>query len=920
MCARKPGSRNSILAIALAAALLPSCSPPREPSPRAVDGTIDLAGIGFSGIVGVALSGSWKFKWMESRPEFADPGYDDSSWELFEVPGFWTSLKGTGSGYGWFRLRVRNLSAEGRQLAILRRSAQTAERIFVDGREVMNAGDPGTSRKSTRPAVFPYLVPVSASGEALIAVMVSNFNYRDGGMQHSPVIGDYARLSRKLWFDDMAGILIVGAILMMALYNLIAWLFMREETAILHFALFCLSMCLYSVFRFGFIQRALAEADAYEALQRSEMAAGFLCMILFAHFIRRLFPRDHLRRGFSVYLPVLAGAAIFGAAAPTWFTTSFAPGFLVVMAAGAAWLVWSVIRAVARGAAYAKTVLAGIALLLGSMVIETLSAVIPSAVSGHVLEFGTLAVIVLYSAILSSRFAAALRTSRHLSERLGAEVESQTRTIREQNGSLARLVQEKTDLFVNFNHETKTPLALISSYLDRAMAKRGGDRDLAIVRSNLDKLIRDMTNSLDLEKLLRGQSFYHHERAVPLSEATEEKVDLFSEMARLKGVDLRRRIAKGIFARIDPYALDRVLNNLLDNALRYTPSGGRIDVVLELREEEAALAVEDSGVGIPADRLATIFEPYYQISRGKGNRQGMGLGLSIVERIMESAGGRIRVRSEEGKGSRFEIRLPSCPPPLPGQEASTDPGPSRPMALPPRAAPPPEGLPGEAAPADMAPVLVVEDNLDMLAYLVQELAAEFDVYAAASGREALTRLESIPRPRLILSDVMMDGMDGFGLLEALSRSEAYRSIPLVFLTARAREDERVEGLRRGAVDVIPKPFSSAELLGKLRSLVKSLDAQRETLVKDVQASVAALLPGSKSAAAGESLQEERFRGFKVTPREREIALALMRGLQYKEIASDLGISVGTLKSYVAALYRKCGVQNKVELLNLLRGR
>jgi DNA-binding NarL/FixJ family response regulator len=318
---------------------------------------------------------------------------------------------------------------------------------------------------------------------------------------------------------------------------------------------------------------------------------------------------------------------------------------------------------------------------------------------------------------------------------------------------------------------------------------------------------------------------------------------------------------------------------------------------------------------MPEDKVARIFEPYYQISRGKGNQQGMGLGLSIVKRIMDSAGGRISVRSEEGKGSRFELVFPPCPPPEPGQAAAPNPGPSTPMAIPPRAVPPSEG-----AASGKAPILVVEDNPDMLAYLAEELGAEFDVYPAASGRDALMKLEGIPRPRLILSDVMMDGMDGFELLDALARTEAYRSVPIVFLTARGRENERIEGLKRGAVDVIPKPFSSAELLEKVRSLVRSQDAQRETLVKDVQSSVAALLPSSGGAKGGDDRQEERFLSLKITPREREIALALMRGLQYKEIAAELGISIGTLKSYVVDIYRKCGVQNKVELVNLFRGR
>jgi CheY-like chemotaxis protein len=252
-------------------------------------------------------------------------------------------------------------------------------------------------------------------------------------------------------------------------------------------------------------------------------------------------------------------------------------------------------------------------------------------------------------------------------------------------------------------------------------------------------------------------------------------------------------VEDGIVVQADPLAIDRVLNNLLDNAVKYTPPPGRISVTVSRKGKRVLLAVADSGRGIAAEELPRIFRPYHQVSAKKRSLQGIGMGLAIVNGIVRGAGGRIRVESEEGRGSCFTVSLRPAPDGVAGEQTVGE-------SIQPSVSTPGDAVPVTHTRPGVPSVLVVEDNADLRRLVCRELAMEYSIEEHVSAESALARLAAGPLPDLVVSDVMLDGLDGFAFFERLSAEERTRSIPFIFLTARGSLDDRLRGLGEGALD------------------------------------------------------------------------------------------------------------------------
>jgi signal transduction histidine kinase len=423
------------------------------------------------------------------------------------------------------------------------------------------------------------------------------------------------------------------------------------------------------------------------------------------------------------------------------------------------------------------------------------------------------------------------------------------RLIRIDKERAERVSLEQTEFFVNLSHEIKTPLTLITNYLDSYLENREMTPEIEAIKRNVDKLLRDMINFFDVLKLRKGLHVYRHDSVVDLSSFIKSKAELFKSTAARGGIDLSADIEPGLYSKIDPSALERIVNNLVENAIKYNKPGGSVGIRLASRGERIDLDVRDTGIGIDSEHIGKLFLPYFQITHKKGNRQGMGLGLSIVKGIVEELQGSIRLRSDPGVGSTFTITLDRHVP-REGEPVFDDaslfyPGGSEsPPELPAR------DLPIENASPSSAPnagaqhsVLVVEDNEDLRSLLVGRLSGKFWVNAASNGKEALERLGDFELPDVVVSDIMMDTMDGYALFDVLSKDERYAGIPFIFVTARSTVDEKLDGLRKGAVDFIFKPFIIDELISKIESIIRYQDLKKELFEKDKFASIGMLLGG-----------------------------------------------------------------------------
>jgi signal transduction histidine kinase/response regulator RpfG family c-di-GMP phosphodiesterase len=404
--------------------------------------------------------------------------------------------------------------------------------------------------------------------------------------------------------------------------------------------------------------------------------------------------------------------------------------------------------------------------------------------------------------------------------------------------ALAELNRAKTEFFSNVSHEFRTPLTLMLGPLEEAQAAvraalPGQAENLEVAHRNAMRLLKLVNSLLDFSRLESGR-VQANLAPLDLAAVTQDLASTFRSAIEKQGIAFSVRCGSGpLVAAVDAEMWEKIVLNLLSNAFKYTESG-TIAVELGADATEVTLAISDSGIGIPAGAQAHLFERFYRVPGARGRtHEGSGIGLSLVKEFVEHHGGRVSFSSTEGVGSRFTVTMPrrleavALPAPVAARGAT------RPSlahqahlteaqrwdARPAAPAGPPAGhAQSPAAPgvADRPAILVVDDNADMREYVERLLQPHYRVLTAADGAQALQQLERSP-VELVLSDVMMPLLDGFGLLKAVRADPALCDLPVILLSARAGEEARVEGLDAQADDYVVKPFTARELLARIHN-------------------------------------------------------------------------------------------------------
>jgi|GEM_PF-2685768 len=419
--------------------------------------------------------------------------------------------------------------------------------------------------------------------------------------------------------------------------------------------------------------------------------------------------------------------------------------------------------------------------------------------------------------------------------RRAQEVQEANRKFESANVELARLYSETQDLaagqqrfFSQVSHELRTPLTLILGPVEALLA--GGSalsldqvRNLEVIARNARTLLRHVNDLLDVVKYKSGSMHLNYARA-DLAERLRVAAAHFGSASSGLSVNVDLAAPAHLYAEFDVEKVDRVLINLLSNAFKFSPSEGHIRCTLSADQECATITIADDGPGVAPALRDAIFEPFRQGDDGLTRRaSGTGLGLAIVRDFVVLHGGSIAVRDAQGGGALFECRLPLW---APGGVAVSDAAPGiddwnfRQAVEAQRVTAPPTPMEWSAG----APlVLIVEDNTDMAQFIAQAIKLGCRIAMARDGREGLSEAERI-KPDLIVSDLMMPGMSGNQLIEALAERPTLRDIPVLLLTARADEETRIDALRQGAQDFLAKPFSVDELKARVDNLIRTKQA------------------------------------------------------------------------------------------------
>lgn len=499
---------------------------------------------------------------------------------------------------------------------------------------------------------------------------------------------------------------------------------------------------------------------------------------------------------------------------------------------------------------------------------------------------------------------------KELKENLEKKVIESTHELRLAKDKIEKASEQKTNYFINLAHETKTPLTLINNYINRHIRLHGTTKELEIIKQNFEQLKNEMIRILDVGKFEKGMDNFDHKQITNISKIINRQIPLFMEQAVISNLEFTYQIEKDIGIKADPVSIEKIVQNLMDNAFKYTNGWGKINIELSKTGKEAVLLVSNTGDRIDKKRLKNIFSPFYQVSNPKSNKQGLGIGLYIVKKAVESFGGSIEFTNETETENVFKVIFPFIVD-TPKQETFNnklymeEPDDSTRLLA--------------NFTHEKKNILVVEDHPEMLQYLSEELADLYNVFIAGNGTDALIELKKMPEIDVILSDIMMDNMDGFELYNNIITNDRFSDIPFLFITARSDQNEKIRMLQKGVSDFIFKPFSMDELKAKIQSVLHNASIQRKAGLKDAVDAIY-----GKMEASGEktekSTREQIILKYGLTSRQFEIIEQIHSGLEYKQIADKLHLSTKTVHRHVQNLFEKLNVHSKIELLNVIYDR
>jgi len=635
----------------------------------------------------------------------------------------------------------------------------------------------------------------------------------------------------KVLQAKVAKALFIGFLVMMLLYNLIAYFFGRDRS-FLFYSGYLLTIVIYAAYSSGDLADWLGTVllPAHPEYLNLAKIVLFLGLMSYLAFIRsfldleQLLPRwDRYFRGviylgfplLAVYLAV-AFRSNFSYLVEDWFTMFYIA--LVVVSCFV--FIYPLYRTRDTKSYF---IVAGISVISLGCLLTLLSRLQNPPFSIFYLEVSAAIEVLIFSLGL------AYRQRRQVQARQAADFAlKESRLIQEKKQVEAKRLQELNDIkarfYTNITHEFRTPLTVILGMSEQIA---GHPQETKLIQRNGANLMRLVNQLLDLSKLESGSmslNLVHRDIIVFLQYLTES----FYSTAMQQDIRLVFHSEEAAAPMdYDEDKIQQIVYNLLSNALKFTPAGGRVVFHAGRIEREERpwlkLKVKDTGTGIPAPALDRIFDRFYQVGDAESPpTTGTGIGLALTRELVELMNGAITVESEPGVGTEFVLYLPiearhaavsgtpdhSAPVPAVPLPAAVD-------TLPAFAEP--EADPDPAA-AELPRLLLIEDNADIITYVETILRGQYTFHTARDGAAGVERARALI-PDVVVSDVMMPKMTGYEVCETLKQDERTSHIPIILLTAKATQEDKVQGLQFGADAYLTKPFDKAELTVRLEKLI-----------------------------------------------------------------------------------------------------
>ena len=829
--------------IILAGALAPGgTASASSATPRIVDGTLDLSGWNAERDSALDLTGKWEFHWAKLLAEDHFAGNPTDKGQLVDVPKTWvqyrnenTGEKGyPGFGYATYRLKINH--AGGSEFALKIPAELTAIRVLVGGKTVAESGYVSADPDQGIPRFKPQVVTIPPmEGDFNLIIQVSNYTYARGGLYHPIYLGSETKLLKIHEENLVVEMITLATLLVMGGYHLAVALFLRRRVsvALLIFGACCLTEAARILFiGESFIYTLIPDVNFHFSVF-VEHATYYFGMALMILFFRELYPECYSSRVVYV-LAAISGCFVSGTIVlPVKGFTQISPLYHFVTAATAIYAIVGLSIAVKRRREGAALMLSGLLIFIATVAHDIVLSnnwfwIVPR----QLVAYGLFVFTVLQALAIAKRFTDSFRAVETLSVQL---------TVKD---------RIKDEFLANTSHELNTPLHgiinLTQSLSETAESRLSPSESVQLqtvitVARRLSLLIRDI---MDFTRL-KNRDIELNKRSVDLRMILESNADVFRHYIGKKSLRLSIKLPEHlpkVYA--DENRLLQILYNLIGNAIKFTEQGEIIVAAADTKDGFVRVSISDTGIGIPADKLADIFQTFEQIGATVSKEYGgTGLGLGIARRLVELHGGRITVESEGGKGSVFTFSIPQSP------EASV----IVPMARHgefqsvPGARAEQEAAAGEAThqeksvstrshavAADKYKVMIVDDDPVNIEVLCSALRSEgCHLHTFTQGNLLLEYLDNGVRVDLIILDAMMPGLSGYAVCRQLRKQYTLAELPILLVTARNELEDMLEGFAAGANDFLTKPFHAYELKARVRTLLGMRNAAEEALRSEI---------------------------------------------------------------------------------------
>lgn len=821
----------------------------------------------------IPLDTEWEFYFekLYFPPDFS--GRKPLLTGYIKIPGTWNSFNTgqkilTGDGYATFRLVIRNVPRGSYALKIP--SMATAYRMWINETEVSSNGVVAPDE-----TMIPMQKPCVAffnteGGEVAVLVQVSNYMSDKGGIWDNIFFGERNSVLKKRETSVCLDMALFGAFIIMSLYHFGLYFFRKKNDFTLYFGLVCFIIALRVILTGEFLIVYFFPSINWTLQIKTEFLTVFGGFTFFIIFLSKLF-NDEFSAG-VVKFYIIAGImfSLVSIIFPVKISAHFMPLYHLLVIAGFIIILISLMKAVKNNKNGALYIFAGSIVLIITLINDILDSngIINTV---YLFQYGLLIFIFSQSVILAKIFSGSFSRVEELSMQLEVsyrqineynrnleqKISERTSELETANKKLHELNRAKTDFFANISHELRTPLTLILAPIEDAISGKELNKEVLymIYRSAIN-LLSLINNLLEISRLTSGKMKLAVSET-DISYLVRKRCVEMESSARLKGIILSCNTpSEPVKAFVDREKGRHLLSNFFSNSFKFTEPGGRIDISVFAENNQCVIKFSDNGCGIPESEIDTIFDRF---TRGDSDlnrkHEGTGIGLSIVKELVRLHGGEVCVESRDIKsypinhGTTFIVRLPLEREHFYGREdvEFLDSDFSREDENIPYViyenitTTPAESTVAFQTDEDSFSVLVVEDNTDLRGFLTGLLREKFFVHEASNGEEAIRLLEQNEDVDLVLSDIMMPGINGHDLLRHIRADKRFKGLPVILLTARADTIMKIEGLGIGATDYVTKPFNSRELFLRisnqmeLKRLRNSAERNYNNLIEKLKA-------------------------------------------------------------------------------------